>query len=269
MMGKQVKEGVNKICLLGICGSARAKGNSRFLLDQALEGARETSPVDSQIYTLAGKTISPCISCFRCGREEECTIEDDFQELRDLWVAADAIIYSVPVYHLGIPAQLKAFIDRLGNSLWAASDKPILTKSWKVIGPIAQGCHIFSGQEMTLAFLIAHAVMMGCLPTSGVLWESYLGGAGWTGNKVQKNSLQKMYEAGDQTAIAAVNSSRSLGRQVVFLTQVIKSGAQVHRQALEDSGEFDLLLDNLKDQKECTCTPSHSPVPPSAAGPLE
>lgn len=45
--------------------------------------------------------------------------EDGFEELCDRWAAADAVIYSVPVYHLGISGQLKCFIDRLGNSLWS------------------------------------------------------------------------------------------------------------------------------------------------------
>ena len=30
---------------------------------------------------------------------------------------ADAHLYSVPVYHVGIPGQVKCFIDRLGNTI--------------------------------------------------------------------------------------------------------------------------------------------------------
>jgi len=67
-----------------------------------------------------------------------CIIKDDFEDLFNKWLEADAVIYSIPVFHLGIPAHFKAFIDRLGQTLFAKYlDKP--PKLLKVIGVITQG----------------------------------------------------------------------------------------------------------------------------------
>jgi multimeric flavodoxin WrbA len=39
-------------------------------------------------------------------------IQDDFPALAEEAHGADAVIFAVPVYYWGVPAQLKAFIDR-------------------------------------------------------------------------------------------------------------------------------------------------------------
>jgi multimeric flavodoxin WrbA len=209
-----------------------------------MEEALSLGFVEGEVYTIGDKEMAPCRSCFRCTTLKECSIEDDFQGLRDKWVAADAIIYSVPVYHMGIPAQLKCFIDRLGNSLWAAWGGP-LPQSLKVVGSIAQGCHIFSGQEQALIQLINHAIIMGCIPVRGDLWESYIGGAGWTANSVRKDALRKLYQKGDLLAQAAVNSARSLGRRVAQVALLAKSGGEVQREMLEADGGYGLFLERL------------------------
>ena len=106
-----------KIKLLGISGSPR-KGNSLFLLEQALESAVKQYPerVETEIYAFGQTPFAPCDACGAHKRlKGECRIKDGFQDLRDKWLDADAIIYSVPVYHMGIPGQVKCFIDRLGK----------------------------------------------------------------------------------------------------------------------------------------------------------
>lgn len=106
----------DQIHILGLCASPR-QGNSDFLLDKALEiasGAR----TEVKRFSLGRKPIAPCDACMaHRALKGECRIKDAFQEMRDLWLGADVVIYSFPVYHMGIPAQLKSFLDRLGNSL--------------------------------------------------------------------------------------------------------------------------------------------------------
>ena len=216
-----------KIKVLGICGSPRKNANTEFLLNQALDAAKSVDPknVETEAYSIAGKEYLPCISCFSCAKTGECirSKKDDFNELRDKWVDADAIIMAVPVYHMSIPGQLKCFIDRLGNSLWSYEGSA--GKHLKVYGAIAQGVHIFSGQENAIKEIINHAIVMGNIITSGDPWESYLGGAGWTENKVEKNALKSLYESGSFDADIAVKSARSLGKRVAELALIIKAGA--------------------------------------------
>lgn len=235
------------VTILGISGSPRPKGNSRFLLELALQSAAEAGGdrVSTELYTIAGKEFKPCTSCFTCGsREGECFLDDDFGELRDRWAAADAVIYSVPVYHLGIPGQLKCFIDRLGNSLWSYYGG-VVAKSLRAVGIITQGAHIFAGQEHTTTALINHALVMGGIPVTGDPWEAYIGAAGWTACGERKDSLRKLAKAGDRDAQVTVRASTTLGRRVAQMALLIRAGGMAHRAELEADGGYSIFLDRL------------------------
>jgi multimeric flavodoxin WrbA len=217
------------LSLLGICASPRKRGNSRYLLDRALAAA--AGWIESDLFSFAGKKISPCVSCFRCEELDDCAVKDDFQELRDAWMAADAIIYSVPVYHMGIPGQLKCFLDRLGNTLCVKEGEGV-SKLLKVIGVIAQGDCLFSGQEQVMTTLINHAVLMGCIPVAGDPWQSYLGAAGWTRQELGENSLQRLYESEEADAKVAVAAAESLGKRVTEMAMIVKAGGTACREML-------------------------------------
>jgi multimeric flavodoxin WrbA len=232
--------------LLGISGSPREHGNSRYLLEHALAAADGVAAgrVESDLSSFARKDVGPCISCFRCEELGDCAIEDDFQELRDAWMAADAIIYSVPVYHMGVPGQLKCFIDRLGNTL-CMEEGGGSTKLLKAVGVVAQGDCIFSGQEQVMIWLISHAVLMGCIPVAGDPWQSYLGAAGWTRNELGKDSLQRLYESGEEDAQIAVTAAESLGRRVTEMALLLKAGGAAFRDVLATDGAYASFLGRL------------------------
>ncbi len=248
------------VTVLGICASPR-KGNSAFLLEKALEGSREVDPsgVETRFYSIRGKTFRPCIACDHCLKHGgECAQSDDFQELRELWLDADVILYSVPVYHMGIPGQLKCFIDRLGNSMFgryrSQMGRDTLPKLLKVIGSIAQGIHIFSGQEHAITDLINHALIMQSIPVSADLWESYIGAGGWTGNSGDRDGLQKLTDAGDLGAQAAVSASRALGRRAVEVASIVQSGVLACVEMLRKDPVYRPLLDRLEEKKRKAAT---------------
>ena len=218
--------------VLGISGSPR-KGNSLFLLKEALESAKGVVPdsVHTQLYSIKGRIFNPCIACRYCkDHDGDCVHKDDFEELREFWLDADVIIYSVPVYHMSIPGQLKCFIDRLGNSMSGKfrSKMPegvyALPKLLKIIGSIAQGIHIFSGQEHTITDLINHTLMMQSVPVAGDMWESYIGAGGWTVNLIDRDSFEKLAKGDDLGVKAAIKASKDLGRRSVELAKIIQSG---------------------------------------------
>lgn len=224
----------HKVMVLGIVGSPRKDGNSAYLLKHALGAAENYSPdeVEVEEYSLVGRRFAPCLACRKCVElKGECTQKDDFQELRDRWMGADAIIYSVPVYHMSIPGQLKCFIDRLGNSLYSYYGG-VVPRQYKVIGAIAQGSHIFSGQEHTITDLINHALIMGCIPVTGDAWQSYIGTAGWTKKSADRGSMQRLYEQSDFDAVAAVDSAKSLGKRVAEVALMIKAGAKLRKEII-------------------------------------
>jgi multimeric flavodoxin WrbA len=244
---------MKKLKILGISGSPR-RGNSLFLLEEALKAAEEAAPgrVETETYTLMGKKFGPCLGCGKCvERAGACVIEDDFQELRDKWVESDAIIYSVAVYHMSIPGQLKCFLDRLGNSLFGfyLDELPegviCLPKQLKPVGSIAQGCHIFSGQEHTITDLVNHALIMQCVPVVGDMWESYIGAGGWTLNENGRHALKEQHETGEFDAQVAVKASRDLGRRVAQIAFVIRDGVLANREMLEKDAVYVPYINRL------------------------
>lgn len=233
--------------LLGICGSPRKRGNSRYLLERSIAaaGGVAAGQVESDLYSFAGKKIGPCVSCFRCEELGDCAIRDDFQELRDAWMAADAIIYSVPVYHMGIPGQLKCFLDRLGNTLCVEEEDGV-SKLLKAVGVVAQGDCLFSGQEQVMTTLINHAVLMGCIPVAGDPWQSYLGAAGWTRQELGENSLRLLYERGEADAKVAVTAAESLGKRVTEMAFVVKAGGATLRDTLALDRAYGAFLSRIQ-----------------------
>jgi len=226
--------------VLGICASPR-KGNSEFLLDKALEAAAKAGPsVEITSYTLRGKIMGPCVACGSCYTlGGECSVVDDFQELNALWHDSDVIIYSAAVYHMSMPGQLKCFIDRLGNAGFGKFAKYYetghekLPKVMKVIGSIAQGAHIVSGQEHTITDLINHALIMQSIPVTGDMWESYMGGGGWTRNDISRDAFERQEKEGELDALVAIRSSEAVGKRAVELAMIIRAGAQAVRPSLE------------------------------------
>jgi multimeric flavodoxin WrbA len=246
------------ITVLGICGSPR-KGNSLFLLEKALEGCREVKPegVTTRAYAIKGKKFEPCIACSHCEKHDgECVHKDDFSELKGLWLEADVILYSVPVYHMGMPGQLKCFIDRLGNSMFGTyrsqlpAERETIPKLLKVIGSIAQGMHIFSGQEHTITDLINHALIMQSVPVAADLWQSYIGAAGWTANRPERDALEKLADAEEMSAAAAVHASRTIGRRAVEMAMIIRSGLMACRELLAKDPLYTPVLSRLDRNRE-------------------
>lgn len=215
--------------ILGISASPRGKANSYYLLKKALEGTKKVIPdAEIDVYTFEKKVFSGCIHCYGCRKKGDCVLTDDFQDLSERWVAADAILYSVPVYHMSIPGQLKCFIDRLGQSgivkQMAVQGQRGMTKPLKCVGIISQGMHIFSGQEHAITELVNHALIMGCLPIAGNLWESYIGVGGWTECLRDKDAIEKLNTQGTISAKAAVSAAESLGQNVAQLARIIQAG---------------------------------------------
>ena len=235
------------IRLLGICASPRV-GNSHFLLKQAFSAINESfgDKVELDFYHMKRKSFVPCDSCHAHRKlKGECRIKDDFQEFRDKWVRSNAIIYSLPVYHMSIPGQLKCFIDRLGNSqgyyyqeLQGEEPSYKIPRFLKAIGVIVQGAHLYGGQEQAIEFLIQHILLMRCVPVPGDLSESYIGVGGWTGGKIQNNSLEVSFEEGDRDTQLTVKAARTLGIRVVEMAMILREGVKGNRLQLEKEPSY-------------------------------
>lgn len=99
--------------VIGIVGSPRHVGNTRYLVDLALKTIQEEG-IDVELITLDDKIIAPCEACNACAELLDCNIADDFQEIYQKMVAADGIIVGSPVYFGSATPQVMALLDRAG-----------------------------------------------------------------------------------------------------------------------------------------------------------
>ena len=97
--------------ILGLCCSQREGGNTEFLLNEVLQGARQEG-AEIELYRVSGKEIKPCDGCHACRTTGECHIQDDMQEIRKKMKTADIIIFGSPSYYNNVTGIMKDFIDR-------------------------------------------------------------------------------------------------------------------------------------------------------------
>lgn len=219
----------HKVRILGIAGSPRA-GNTEILVQAGLEGARQVEGVETVFYTFHGKRIGPCQGeCYLfCTENGDCCFMDDFQEFFALWLEADGLLFGVPVYHMSVPAQVKAAIDRLGQVLAGHLGNDIPRFS-KVSAALVQGLDNFGGQELTTQFLIEHFLLMNCVAIAGDLLESYIGcNAIAPGIELDAISEDKR----------ALRVARNVGRRVAEMALIIKAGMEALGPALPPEYRF-------------------------------
>jgi multimeric flavodoxin WrbA len=166
--------------ILGIVGSPRRNANTAQLVKKALEGAMSVPNVETELYEMAGKTFHPCIADYKCYRDGDCVYKDDLQDFVKKYIEADGIILGAPVYHMSVPATMKAALDRLGNIImcnYLRQDKeaPRLNK---VCGTLTLGAARNGGQEMTMNFLINSSLLNNGVVVSGdTALGNYIGAA--------------------------------------------------------------------------------------------
>lgn len=97
--------------ILGIVCSPRLGGNTEIMVKEALARAQEEG-AETELVTVAEKTILPCDACESCRKTDICHQNDDMQEIYNKLLEADGIIFGSPVFYWTLTAQAKALIDR-------------------------------------------------------------------------------------------------------------------------------------------------------------
>ncbi|WP_218188355.1 flavodoxin family protein [Desulfosarcina cetonica] len=109
--------------ILGISGSPRKESQSGTY--KLVETVLKNTGVDYEFISLRGKSISGCIACLGCVKDNICKVDDDLASLRDAIVTADAYVFGAPNYYSTLNAGMHAFLERwfqfrhqTGNTLW-------------------------------------------------------------------------------------------------------------------------------------------------------
>ncbi|MBV7274430.1 flavodoxin family protein [Clostridium sp. PL3] len=99
--------------IIGIIASPRKEGNTAWIVNKILEGAKEQG-AEVQSFNFSDLDIKPCQGCNGCKQSTRgCIINDDMQKLYDAIENADALVLGSPIYMGQMSAQAKIFTDRL------------------------------------------------------------------------------------------------------------------------------------------------------------
>ena len=103
--------------LIAIMGSPRRGGNSEALAREFLRGAAAAGAVP-EILIPTDLGLSPCDGDNRCFADGQCVIRDGMNTIYDQVLSSRRLLLATPVYFMGPPGSLKAFIDRF-QAVWA------------------------------------------------------------------------------------------------------------------------------------------------------
>lgn len=101
--------------ILAIIASPRGmQGNTGRLLEEFLAGAEETG-AGVEIVSLAKSRVLPCVGCEVCHKTGICSINDDYESIKEKLLACDAFVLASPNYIFSVTAQMKALFDRMNG----------------------------------------------------------------------------------------------------------------------------------------------------------
>jgi multimeric flavodoxin WrbA len=106
-------QGGKALNIIGIITSPRKEGNTAWIVNKILEGAKEQG-AKTQAWYFSDLDIKPCRGCWGCHNSDQgCVIKDDMQKLNEAIDCANAIVFGSPIYMTQMSAQAKIFIDRM------------------------------------------------------------------------------------------------------------------------------------------------------------
>jgi len=208
--------------VIGICGSPKkAKSNTRFLLQSALESAAEilseSGPKEANtlLLDLTEFSIRRCTGCDACVRKKPCpeSEHDDMPELEKKLLQADGIIIAAPSYFTSVPGILKDFIDR--SRTVKMLDHQLRDK---IFGAITYAGLRYGGQEHVIDMLNRYALGHGMIVV-GSLGSPVKHGTFGSGSMQTDEGKWRNAEADD----LAIEASQEVGRRVASLVKKLYS----------------------------------------------
>lgn len=220
-------EGLPTIRILGVAGTPNRGGNTEQALAEALRASQTVEEVETELVSLAGVDIKPCINCLLCStkgtRERPCpTFSDGMTELYPKMAEADGFIFASPVYYGSITGLMKNFMDRLhpfSNSYYYPDSVGFRgTLRFRPAGAIAVAAARNDGIEGALftlyhCFLMHDMMIVGSQGIGNTYHTSGLGGAIVTEGK--HNMVL--------TDHGGIRTVRTVGKKVATLAKALKN----------------------------------------------
>lgn len=91
----------------------REKSDTLIITRTFIEGMKEAAPQETRVIHVIDSRIEYCTGCFSCMRNGgKCVRDDDMRGILDEILSSELLIWSFPLYCYGMPAPLKALLDR-------------------------------------------------------------------------------------------------------------------------------------------------------------
>ena len=91
----------------------KEKSDTLHVARAFLDGMQEVAVQEIREVNVIDKRIEYCKGCFTCKRNGgNCVYQDDMKEILQWILESDLLLFSFPLYCYGIPAPLKALLDR-------------------------------------------------------------------------------------------------------------------------------------------------------------
>jgi multimeric flavodoxin WrbA len=216
------------IKIIGISGSQVKEGNVSALLEDAFSQTKKLKDVSSQVITLAGKKIGPCLHCNWCINKQTpdkpCAQEDDMGPIYKKLLEADGILVASPAHFGRLSGLMADMMDRTRAFIHGKIYKFPLKN--KVGGAMAVAFFRGAGLETTLSsmdlFFLTHQMIVA---NSGLVQL----GAGAFSSREGKGRFEKEVRHMTLEDDYGRQSAQMLVDRVIELARIIKAGSQALR----------------------------------------
>ena len=199
----------NKLRILGISGSPRQIA-TEHAIEKALDIVKHEYDLETDMFTVRGKSLKFCIHCDYCVRKQMgCIHEDDMLEVYPKMDWADAWILGTPIYHGHISAQLKTVLDR--TRAMVAKKKTVFEN--KVGMALGVGGDRNGGQEQAMHTILDFYLINEMIPVGGGVFGANFGSTFWSQDKGQQGIEE------DQQGLKSMQKTIKRLVQVTHLVQ--------------------------------------------------
>lgn len=194
--------------IVGLNGSPNSKGNTDFLLDKALNAAKDLGAEIELIEVSSGLEAIEEPYCTACSQpcSKACYEGTKLEEQYELLSKADGVIIGSPVYFGTVSAQLKAFWDMTRD---LRGQNSLLNT---VGGAITVGAARFGGQETTIKAVHDLMLVQGMIVIGDGDSESDAGHQGAAGQRkaAEDENAQKRAETVGRRVVKVAEATESL-----------------------------------------------------------
>lgn len=111
-IGKIKIEREEAMNIIALNGSPRRNGNTSWLLQEFVRGAKEAGAIVEEIVA-QDLSLKFCTGCLKCNLIKQCAIRnDEWQMLSQKILEAQTLVFASPIYFHHITAPLKKVLDR-------------------------------------------------------------------------------------------------------------------------------------------------------------